>query len=74
MPPIKAAITKMRKKTFLSVKLSQKLAIIPATFPPIAVDKNHPPMSRLVNLGGANFETSDNPIGLNNNSLTVKTK
>ena len=74
IPPIKAAITKIRKNTFLSVKSSQKLVITPASFPPIAVDKNHPPINKAVSLAGASFETSDNPIGLSNNSLMVKTK
>ena len=74
IPPIKAAITSIRKNTFLSVKSSQKLVMIPATLPPMAVDKNHPPMSNAVSLAGASFDTSDNPIGLNNNSLMVKTK
>jgi hypothetical protein len=74
MPPIKADITRMRKKTFLSVKLSQKLVITPAIFPPMATDKNHPPIKSAVSLAGASFETKDNPIGLKNISLIVKTK
>ena len=74
IPPIKAATTNIRKKTFLSVKSSQKLVMIPASFPPIAVDKNHPPMSKAVSRAGASLDTSDNPIGLNNNSLIVNTK
>ena len=74
IPPIKAATTSIKKKTFLSVKSSQKLVITPASFPPIAVDKNHPPISSAVSRAGASFDTSDNPIGLSNNSLMVNTK
>jgi len=40
---------------------------------PIEVDKNHPPISREVYLGGLSFDTKDNPIGLKNNSPTVIT-
>lgn len=64
----------MRKNIFLSVKSSQKLVITPATFPPIEVDKNHPPIIRAVSLAGANLETNDNPIGLRNISLIVNMK
>ena len=74
IPPIKAAITSIRKNTFLSVKSSQKLVITPAIFPPMAVDKNQPPIKSAVSLAGANLETKDNPMGLKNISLTVKTK
>lgn len=74
VPPIKAATTKIRKNIFLSVKLSQKLVITPAIFPPIDVDKNQPPISKAVSLAGASLDTRDSPIGLNNNSLIVKTK
>ena len=69
-----AAITRIKKYIFLSVKSSQKLVMTPASFPPMAVDKNHPPINNAVSLAGASFDTSDKPIGLNSNSLIVKTK
>ena len=71
---MKAAITSSKKNIFLSVKSSQKPVITPAIFPPNEVDKNHPPIISAVNLGGDNFETKDNPMGLKNISLMVKTK
>ena len=71
---MKAPITNIRKNIFLSVKSSQKLVITPATFPPIEIDKNQPPINKAVNLAGASFDTSDKPIGLKNISLMVKTK
>src|SRR5215217_2745171 len=74
MPPIKAAITRMRKNIFLSVKSFQKLVITPAILPPIEVERNHPPISKAVNLAGASFDTSDKPIGLKKISLIVNTK
>ncbi len=74
MPPTKAATTSIKKKIFLSVKSSQKPVITPAIFPPIEVDKNHPPISNAVSRAGASFETKDNPIGLKNISLMVNTK
>ena len=69
-----AETTSIRKNTFLSVKLSQKLVITPAILPPIEVDKNHPPIINAVNLAGASLDTSDNPIGLNKSSLIVNTE
>lgn len=71
---MKAATTSMRKNIFLSVKSSQNPVITPAIFPPIEVDKNHPPIINAVNLAGASLETNDNPIGLKNTSLMVNTK
>ena len=49
---------------FYQVKLSQKPVITPATLPPNDVDKNHPPIIKAVNRGGASFETNDKPMGL----------
>src|SRR5687767_7446477 len=74
IPPINAAITSIRKNIFLSVKSSQNVVITPATFPPIDVERNHPPINNAVSRAGANLETSDNPMGLRNISLIVKTK
>lgn len=74
MPPIKAAPTKIRKNIFLSVKSSQKPVITPATFPPMEVDRNQPPIMSAVSLAGASFDTNDKPIGLKNISLMVNTK
>ena len=71
-PPIKADTVRIRKKIDLSIKLSQKLAIIPAAFPPSEVERNQPPIISAVVLAGANLETSESPIGLRNNSLIVK--
>jgi hypothetical protein len=69
-----AATTSIKKNIFLSVKSSQKLVITPAILPPIEVDKNHPPIINAVNLAGASFDTSDNPMGLKNISLMVNAK
>ena len=74
MPPMKAATTRIRKNIFLSVKSSQKPVITPATFPPIEVERNQPPIINDVSLAGASLETNDKPIGLRNISLMVKTK
>src|SRR4051812_26566170 len=74
MPQINAAPTRSKKNIFLSVKSSQNVVITPAIFPPIEVDKNHPPMSKAVSLAGASFDTNDKPIGLKNISLIVKIK
>ena len=67
-----AAITRIKKNIFLSVKSSQKPVITPATFPPIEVERNHPPIIRAVNLFGATLDVSDKPMGLRNSSLMVK--
>ena len=67
-----AAATRIRKNIFLSVKSFQKLVITPATFPPMDVERNHPPINNDVSLAGASFETSDKPIGLRNISLMVR--
>ena len=72
-PPNIAATAIMPKKILLSGILSHELAITPATFPPNEVERNHPPIIKAVNLGGANFDTKDNPIGLRHISLTVNT-
>ena len=40
---------------------------------PMEVDKNQPPIINAVKRGGLNFETSDKPIGLKNNSPIVIT-
>ena len=74
IPPMNAAITRIRKNIFLSVKSSQKPVITPATLPPMDVERNHPPIIRAVSLAGASLETNDKPIGLKNISLIVKTK
>lgn len=68
-----AAIVMIPKNNLLSGILSQKLAITPATLPPSEVERNHPPIISDVNLGGANLETNDNPIGLKHISLIVNT-
>src|SRR5690348_1900694 len=68
-PPINAATAMIRKYNFLSVKLSQKLAITPATLPPREVERNHPPINKAVKRDGASLDTSDKPIGLRNISL-----
>jgi hypothetical protein len=72
VPATKAAIVIIKKKIVLSVKSFQKLAKIPAAFPPSDVERYHPPIISAVVLAGDNFDTSDKPIGLRNNSLTVK--
>ena len=72
-PPINAAITRIQKKTDFSVKLSQKLAMIPAAFPPSAVERNQPPIISAVVLAGASLDTRESPIGLRKSSLIVKT-
>ena len=71
-PPSIAATAIIPKKILLSGILSQKLAITPATFPPIEVERNHPPIIKAVNLCGASLDTKDNPMGLKQISLTVK--
>lgn len=71
---MKAATTRIRKNIFLSVKSSQKLVITPATFPPMEVERNQPPIINAVKRAGASFDTRDSPIGLRNISLIVNTK
>jgi len=68
-----AATALIAKNTALLSNLSQKPARIPDTFPPSEVVMNHPPIINAVNLRGATFEVRDNPTGLTNNSLIVKT-
>ena len=68
-----AATALIAKKTALLSNLSQKPANIPDTFPPSDVVMNHPPIIKAVNRRGATFDVSDNPTGLTNNSLIVKT-
>ena len=63
----------MAKNTALLSNLSQKPASIPEIFPPKDVVINHPPIINAVNLRGATLDVSDNPTGLTNNSLIVKT-
>ena len=68
-----AATNVMINRIRLSVKVSQKLANTPDNFPPSDVDKNHPPIIKAVNRGGAILETKDKPSGLRHNSPMVKT-
>ena len=68
-----AATALIAKNTALLSNLSQNPASMPDIFPPNEVVMNHPPIINAVNLRGATFEVSDNPTGLTNNSLIVKT-
>ena len=66
-----AAITRIRKYMDLSVKVSQKVAINPATFPAMAFTRNQHPIIKAVIRGGDNFDTIDKPIGLMRSSPSV---
>lgn|SRR5690554_297666 len=54
--------------------LSQKKPITPTSRLPIAVAASQPPCISPLYCGGDTFETNDNPIGLRNNSATVRPK
>ena len=69
-----AAITRIRKNIFLSVKSFQKPVITPATLPPMEVERNQPPIINAVNRAGASLDTKDSPIGLKKISLIVNIK
>ena len=62
-----------RKKSALWAYPSQSVARMPLSLFPMDVLKNQPPIIKAVNRFGLTLLTSDNPIGLKNNSPTVMT-